>query len=578
MPTSATSALRVSLLNQSRKDWVENTFAAGPTQDLEGYRDSAIRLQWLTEPSKDFSALANIHARDYDGSARLFRANIIAPGTNGFVPGFDPKRIAIDGKNESEAQNVGANLRLKWALSPGLVLHSITGYEQMKTFSRGDIDGGPPPYVFSGGAGSIPFLVETADGLPDHSQWTQEFRLESDSKGPLDWQVGVYVFREDYKYETFNYDSSNGGAQDGYLRSRQKNNAAALFGAVTYTVSPELKLRGGLRYTHDKKTFVLEEYGYNTFAACFDPSLPAPRCTLADLQALGPTSARTNDKKVSWDASGTYALNKDVNLYARVATGYRGSSVQGASAFNNQSVATPETNTSVEFGVKADLLDRRARLNFGVFSYRVKDLQVTAVGGTGNATILLNADKATGQGFEMDLQALITPNLLATLGIGYNDTKIKDSGLAVSTCGTTQYVFGQPGAPRPNCTVTDPVDSNGRALINGNALPQAPKVTTSFTLRYSQPLAGGEIYALTDWVYRSKVNFFLYDSVEFTGKALTEGGLRVGYLWNNGKYEVAAFGRNITDQLRIVGGIDFNNLTGFINEPRTWGVQFRASF
>ena len=38
------------------------------------------------------------------------------------------------------------------------------------------------------------------------------------------------------------------------------------------------------------------------------------------------------------------------------------------------------------------------------------------------------------------------------------------------------------------------------------------------------------------------------------------------------------FGRNITNQIRAVGGIDFNNLTGFINEPRTWGVQFKAQF
>jgi len=34
----------------------------------------------------------------------------------------------------------------------------------------------------------------------------------------------------------------------------------------------------------------------------------------------------------------------------------------------------------------------------------------------------------------------------------------------------------------------------------------------------------------------------------------------------------------LTDQIRIVGGIDFNNLTGFINEPRTVGVQFKAMF
>ena len=115
--------------------------------------------------------------------------------------------------------------------------------------------------------------------------------------------------------------------------------------------------------------------------------------------------------------------------------------------------------------------------------------------------------------------------------------------------------------------------------IDGNPLPQAPKVTANFTLRYGAPLASGaEWYVLTDWVYRSKINFFLYESREFTGKPLTEGGIRVGYLWNGGKYEVAAFGRNITDEIRVVGGIDFNNLTGFINEPRTFGVQFRATF
>ena len=125
---------------------------------------------------------------------------------------------------------------------------------------------------------------------------------------------------------------------------------------------------------------------------------------------------------------------------------------------------------------------------------------------------------------------------------------------------------------------TDPLDSSGRALIDGNPLPQAPKTTVNFTLRYSQPTATGEWYVLTDWVYRSKINFFLYESREFTGKPLTEGGLRVGYVWGDGKYEAALFGRNITDEIRVVGGIDFNNLTGFINEPRTWGVQFRAQF
>ena len=122
------------------------------------------------------------------------------------------------------------------------------------------------------------------------------------------------------------------------------------------------------------------------------------------------------------------------------------------------------------------------------------------------------------------------------------------------------------------------VNSSTLALIDGNPLPQAPKTTANFTLKYMQPLGQGDLYVYTDWVCRSTVNFFLYERTEFTGKALAEGGLRVGYTWAGGKYDVAACERNITNQIRVVGGIDFNNLTGFINEPRTLGVQFKATF
>lgn len=570
-PTGPSTALRISVLNQTRDDWVENTFDSGPTQDLEGYRDSALRAQYLWQPHQDFSALFNLHARDYTGSARLFRANIIVKGTNDLVPGFDESKVSYDGKNESELQNYGASLRLRWGLG-SVALHSITGYEQVRTYSRGDIDGGfgntfAPP----AGPGVIPFSSETADGMPAHRQVTQEFRLESTDPGPLGWQAGLYLFHEDYKIESFSYDSPNGSAQDGYQRVRQKNDAVALFGALNYAVTPELKLRAGGRYTRDTKKFSVEAYENTGFVPC----TLLGKCTLAQLAAQEPDgdlSAAPKDSKFNWDLSGTYTVTPGTNLYARVATGFRGSSVQGAGAFNGKSVAGPETNTSFEAGVKTDLLDGRARVNFGVFHYTVKDLQVTAVGGSSNANILLNVDKAVGQGFELDAQALLTDRLMVGLGVGYNDTKIKDPGLAVAVCGDGI------ATPARNCTVTDPQPTAGTALIDGNPLPQAPRTTLSLMLKYTQPIGDGELYVLTDWTYRSKINFFLYESVEFTGKPLTEGGLRLGYVWGNGKYEAALFGRNITNQIRVVGGIDFNNLTGFINEPRTWGAQFRASF
>lgn len=90
--------------------------------------------------------------------------------------------------------------------------------------------------------------------------------------------------------------------------------------------------------------------------------------------------------------------------------------------------------------------------------------------------------------------------------------------------------------------------------------------------------ADGELFFYTDWSYRSEVNFFLYQSREFIGQPLTEGGLKIGYTWADGKYEASVFCRNCTNQIRATGAIDFDNLTGFINDPRIIGAQFRAGF
>ena len=61
VPTSETTALRVSVLNQTRDDWVENTYP-GPNDGFEGYDESAGRVQFLYE-GDDFEALLNAHAR-----------------------------------------------------------------------------------------------------------------------------------------------------------------------------------------------------------------------------------------------------------------------------------------------------------------------------------------------------------------------------------------------------------------------------------------------------------------------------------------------------------------------------------
>jgi iron complex outermembrane receptor protein len=192
----------------------------------------------------------------------------------------------------------------------------------------------------------------------------------------------------------------------------------------------------------------------------------------------------------------------------------------------------------------------------------VDDAQLTAVGGQFNFNQVINADKVTGKGFELDIQARPTPDFLISWSLGYTKTEIKDQDLAVAGC----------GAP---CTITNPEGPiAGTYLINGNPLPQSPKITSSLIVDWSKQLESGLIYVKGDWVYRDKINFVLYEATEYRGKSLSEIGLRIGYRFGEGHHDLSVFGRNIGDTEQNIYTIDFSNLLGIINEPRTWGIEY----
>jgi iron complex outermembrane receptor protein len=545
-------AARLSALYQHRNDWVDNT-RGGDKNDSEGYDQFAIRGQLLWTPTEELSALLNLHYQHLDGTPRVFRANIIQPGTNNFVPGFERDEISQDAQSRAvqKIESSGANLKLTYDFGEGMPeLTSITAYERVDAYSRGDIDGGfgasfAPPF----GPGFIPFPAESADGIPFHRQFTQEIRLAGDT-GQLAYTVGAYYFNESIKIDSYSYNTLAGGALDGYAYQNQKSESWALFANVDYDVSEQLNVGGGVRYSDDKKDFLAQR-------------------TLSPFGAP-PTAILTTSpdaSEVSFNVNATYSASDNLNLYARVARGYRAPSVQGRLVFGDTlSVADKETLMSYEAGIKGKLPEARARFDAAVFYYKANDLQITAVGGGANFNRLLNADKAVGYGFEFNAEMEPVDRLMITAGLSYNHTEIKDPALFTQPC----------GAP---CTVLDPGGPiAGTVRIDGNSLPNAPKWIANITAGYSWPMGEGEIFVFTDWAYRSKVNFFLYESAEFNDDKLLEGGLRLGYRAAGGAWEVAAFGRNITNDRSLEGGIDFNNLTGFVNDPRIVGVEVKARF
>jgi iron complex outermembrane receptor protein len=550
-----TLSARVALLQQDRSDWIDNKAPGFEQNDqLGGYGETAGRIQLLWEPSDEFSALFNYHFRDADADARVFRANIIKPGTNELVDDFDREVVYQDAasRNKQTIEMRGSSLKLEYEFGSH-TLTSVTGYESAEMFSVGDIDGGYGASFLGDfmGPGFIPFPSETGARMPDHSQVTQEIRFSSNELGKFDYQVGFFYFNEDLTINNLSFDTLGAGVQNGIAVQNMETTAWAVFASLDVELSDKLNLTAGIRYSDDERvwdgTLVQSPFGAPGFSE----------------------NATVDDSQVSGDISVNYRWTDETNLYARAAKGYRSPSIQGRSLLFSASHTTAESElvTSVETGFKSTFSENTVRLDGSVFYYVVDDQQLTAVGGTGNVASLLNADKAVGYGFELDSEFWATDDLVFGASLSYNNTELQDDTISVAGCGG-------------GCTITDPLNADGRVIIDGNSLPQSPEWISNLSARWTKEIGDGELYIYTDWSYRSEVSFFLYESKEFMGDSIMEGGLRVGYEWftDGAEYEVAAYARNILDEEKLTGAIDFNNLTGYTNEPRFFGVEFKANF
>src|SRR6185437_13974165 len=161
------------------------------------------------------------------------------------------------------------------------------------------------------------------------------------------------------------------------------------FGSIGYQVNDQLKLKGGLRFSHDEKNW--------TATRTLSPIGAGP---------IGPLYENPSTSRPTGDLSAVFSADPATDFYARVATGYRAPSIQGRLLFSDApSTAKTETVTSGEIGVKSRLFDNRATISFDLFDYEMKNQQLTAVGGSGNTATLVNAKKTEGHGFELDAEA-----------------------------------------------------------------------------------------------------------------------------------------------------------------------------
>ena len=548
---SDTFMVRASLKYQERDKWIDNTFN-GPGDDYGAFEEFAWRVQMLWEASDSFSANLKLHGFNQDGSdANVFYANALRVGYSGLRPEFDEEIASQDFGyvTTMDTEHIGGALNLRWSFSNEMNFTSITGYDRIENFQSADVDGGEVSFnpADAGVLGKQLFFgVATGDGLDPLDQFTQEFRLSGQSDA-LFWQVGFFYFDEEFDLlnQSFHFPPES-------ALVHQETESMAVFGQGEYEFSETWALTVGGRWTDDEKDLSV------------GPAFAGGIVT--------PASISVGDDFFNWDVALTFDASDDWTWYGRVATGSRGPVTLGRFGF--VSSAKTEDTFSTELGFKSTLMDGRARWNTSVYMYENDDQQLTATGGVANVNQLLNADKVNGNGVETEFEINATENLFLSANLSYNDTEIDDPGLRDDRCGST-----------PTCTSLDPVAGIRigpfgpvtEVFIDGNPLPRTPEWMFNFILEYTYPIANGDMYFNTDWNYRDESNLFLHESVEFVQEERWLGGLRAGYRTAGG-WDFALVGRNVTDEMVVEGGINFLNLTAFVNEPAYWGGEVRVNF
>jgi iron complex outermembrane recepter protein len=479
-----------------------------------------------------------------------------SPGVGGtaFIP---PSQTRLsDGRPEISTfydRNTSHTLNLELDVAPDTILRSITGYRTWKDRLRnGDLDGnsGQLGLVVSPATPGIkPIQLFGADNDRKQHQISQEFNLIGSFGGRLSYVIGAYYFREraeEFNPQAFTFVTSIPGLGLAGVNLTSTpdyshvSSSKAGFGQVTYKLTDELSLTGGLRYTHDRKKLV--------------QTTPFPRVL------------KKSFNKANWAATIDYQVTPNILAYARVATGYKAGGFSARSANDGYD---PETLTSYEAGVKTDLFDRRLRLNTTLFYMDLKDKQINQfqAGSGGALSITTNAAQAKFKGIELEIDAVPLPGLRLNGNFGYVDREFD------------KFV------------VLNPITNVFQDVSDEAHFNYAASTTYNVGAEYTVPgeVAGGQLSVRADYTYRSQIYFnvvpslTLFDEqIKSPGFGLLDGRVSLTDIPVGAVVAaVSVWGKNITNKNYRTSGTDFGSLGFAVNtygEKRTYGVDVSVKF
>ncbi|MBK7249505.1 MAG: TonB-dependent receptor [Gammaproteobacteria bacterium] len=482
--------------------------------------------------------------------------NALAP----YVSTKRPERTSTNGGPIWERGKSNAHaLTFTWQVSERDELKYIFARRSLFYSDSQDIDGAPLNSVavapgFNWGLNAYYNRYTDYDQKSHELQWVGE-------RERFNYVLGFYYFKDEGVTRGAQ-DFSIFGSPFEHTDYAADTDAKAVFVQGDYHIGDRWTATLGVRYTEEEKGGWSHRFRTNGF--------DGPRTT----DVLPFTSYSADFSETTPMAALAFRLNDDVNFYARVANGFKSGGF--SSEVSTPAVVVPykpETSVSAELGVKSTLLGGRARVNFALYQTSITDQQFTNLLAGTTQSRVVNTGESTYRGAELEATLLISEGWQLQIGYGYLDTKIDKFIDNALNLGPTRPLIETAGnrvaANAPKHTLN--VNLDGRLLRT----------------------AWGDLRILLDYSYTARMHLY---PVNKDLNAPDAGGSYViginsvpaisslnGRLLltdipaGPGTIDLSIWGRNLTDEDKMVEHIDFSMFrNASFQEPRTY--MFTATY
>jgi len=404
---------------------------------------------------------------------------------------------------------------------------------------------------------------------PDDKSFSQEFLLSSTGDSALQWTTGLNYYQIK---DTWDVDASFGGAPFiNYGGSTTNTKSYAAFLDVTYQFADQWFLTVGGRYSDDR----VEDASFTTNPFTFFYTGPNGEI-IPFTGAPGTVIPVDNLKNDDFTPRVVlrYKPSDESSAYASYTQGYKAGilNVGGLS----QLPVKPEDIDAFEVGYKYD--NRAFAVDVAAFYYDYKNLQVSSF--QSGAAQIRNAASSEIYGAEAQLRYQVSDAFNVNVGGAYTHARYKSFTNAPyysycdPTAGPTSLLFCVPqafGGLGPGGLVQSLTDASD------GEMQRAPEFTGNLGASYGISLGGGNLTLSGNLYYTS--SFFFDPEEQFNQDGYTLLSLRAQWSDASGRFTVAVFGDNVTDERYRIQGL-FNTLgIGSVwGPPAMYGVSAGVKF